>query len=525
MRSLGSLGRRLRSGATTFAVAAAVLALPACGAGGGGGDDGPPPAVSIQTTTLPTAGLAVPYSTVLAANGGTAPYAWALLSGSFLPPGLALSPTGSLSGTPTTLGTFGFSVSVTDAGSPAGTATASYVLVVSPFSFSVALLRFGEAWTNENYPLSAVGASSTTFTLVSNQSGASIIDGNLSDNVATYRAGPYPGTDRIRASSAAGVEELEVLVQTNPVATMTASFSSSDVWHVRFTGKFEGTHGFTSDFHWALSLMGLRAPTSTDSTGTTADQVAELYVRREVLAALNAHFLRDPDGTKGAVGLDITFPFDAPQAPYVSPANGNVARPAVNQFNVISMIGGGDSGVLGTAYLDDPDNGWQENDTTSAQGGKLGVFLDELVPIFNAAFNNKVLTAAPVDHADVPALKALLYGLQKPAGSRYDELRRVAQGFATTAATTLAHEIGHSLGLVHTSPSVAGSTMNPGSIISPSAQYAFLPADVTRLRNALPGSGRGGSPLRVEALRIAGPDEGDPVGLPVVCTSCRLLHR
>jgi hypothetical protein len=48
-------------------------------------------------------------------------YAWSLVIGP-LPPGLALSSGGVLSGKPTTAGTFVFSVQVRDAGNPAATA-------------------------------------------------------------------------------------------------------------------------------------------------------------------------------------------------------------------------------------------------------------------------------------------------------------------------------------------------------------------------------------------------------------------
>lgn len=522
--------RGLLRGLTGGLLVLVLSGLPACGAGGAGGDgdDGggsPPAAVAIQTGSLPSAGVGTPYSATLVATGGDAPYAWSVAGGSSLPPGLSLSPAGTLSGSATTLGAYTFSVVVTDSGSPAQTDSASYALTVSAFGASLSLLRFGEAWTGESYPVSAVGSPSTTFTLVQNQSGGSILAANPAASTATYRAGSSPGTDRIRATSTTGATaDLDVVVQPNPVASMTASFSGSDVWHVRFAGKFDGTHPYASDFHWGLEALGLRATASTTSTGTTADQVAELLLRREILAATNLLFLRNADGSQGPNGLEITLPFDEPQAPHFAPGNGNVASPATNQFNVLSVISGGDPGVLGTAYLDSTDNDWQENDTTSAQGGTLGVFLDEMVPIFNAAYGNNTLPATPVNANDVAALKALLYGTAKPAGSRYDELSRIVKGFAKTIAGTIAHEIGHSLGLVHTSPTQAGSIMNAGAVISPSATYAFVAADVSLLRNALPGPGRGGSPQRIEALRVAGPDEGDPVGTPVVC-GCRLHVR
>jgi hypothetical protein len=105
-----------------------------------------------------------------------------------------------------------FSVVVSDSSAPAQTDSATYSLTVSAFDASIALLRFGEAWTGESYPVSAVGASSTTFTLVQNQSGGQILGANPGAGTAMYKAGPNAGTDRIRATSGAGAtEDLDVL--------------------------------------------------------------------------------------------------------------------------------------------------------------------------------------------------------------------------------------------------------------------------------------------------------------------------
>jgi hypothetical protein len=67
----------------------------------------------ITTTGLPPGDVGVPYDLQLTAVGGTAPYTWSVASGT-LPPGLTLSPTGKLSGTPTESGTFNFTIKVTD---------------------------------------------------------------------------------------------------------------------------------------------------------------------------------------------------------------------------------------------------------------------------------------------------------------------------------------------------------------------------------------------------------------------------
>jgi hypothetical protein len=87
--------------------------------------------VSALTPTgsnLPTgiAGTAYPGAT-LTASGGTSPYSWTVTGGS-LAPGLTLATNGTISGIPTTAGTFTFTARVADSGSQS--ATAQYQIVV-----------------------------------------------------------------------------------------------------------------------------------------------------------------------------------------------------------------------------------------------------------------------------------------------------------------------------------------------------------------------------------------------------------
>jgi hypothetical protein len=72
------------------------------------------PALAIATGAVPDGTTGTPYSQMLVALGGTAPYAWSVRAGS-LPPGLALSASGAVAGTPTTPGAYQPVFEVTDA--------------------------------------------------------------------------------------------------------------------------------------------------------------------------------------------------------------------------------------------------------------------------------------------------------------------------------------------------------------------------------------------------------------------------
>jgi Putative Ig domain len=88
------------------------------------------PPLSIATSSLAGATVNSSYSATLSATGGKTPYTWSLTSGA-LPPGLKLSSAGVISGTPTTAGTYNFTVGVSDTSSPAQSTTAPESITVS----------------------------------------------------------------------------------------------------------------------------------------------------------------------------------------------------------------------------------------------------------------------------------------------------------------------------------------------------------------------------------------------------------
>ena len=123
-----------------------------------------PSTVSTTSTPAPlNPGVkGVPYlAESLSVSGGTPPYAWALNTGSNLPPGLKLTSTGLISGTPTTAGIFTFTATVTDKlllaqGQPLQvTITSTYVKpVVSPPALGTTTVGvpFSYAVSASNYP-------------------------------------------------------------------------------------------------------------------------------------------------------------------------------------------------------------------------------------------------------------------------------------------------------------------------------------------------------------------------------------
>jgi hypothetical protein len=98
--------------------------------------------LAITTTSLPggsvyTSTNKVTYSSTLAADGGSPPYKWSLVSGSTLPSGLRLRTTGVISGKATTVGTYTFTVEVVDTKTVTephtqGSATATLSITIAP---------------------------------------------------------------------------------------------------------------------------------------------------------------------------------------------------------------------------------------------------------------------------------------------------------------------------------------------------------------------------------------------------------
>ena len=106
------------------------------------------PLTITTASPMPTGLLGVSYSQTLTASGGTAPYTWTRVSGT-LPTGLALSSGGAITGEPSELGLFNFTVNVVDNSSPTRSTTGSLQIRIKQFL----------AITTTSVPGAAIGSS------------------------------------------------------------------------------------------------------------------------------------------------------------------------------------------------------------------------------------------------------------------------------------------------------------------------------------------------------------------------------
>lgn len=89
-----------------------------------------PTVPAIINPSLPDGSVGTPYSVPLSGQGGAQPYGFQVIAGT-LPPGLNLAVTGGITGTPTTAGTFAFTVQIYDSNAPQGTGSTAFSITIA----------------------------------------------------------------------------------------------------------------------------------------------------------------------------------------------------------------------------------------------------------------------------------------------------------------------------------------------------------------------------------------------------------
>lgn len=144
--------------------------------------------ITVSPSSLSSGFLGTPYNATISASGGAVPYTFAVTTGA-LPPGLSLSSGGALTGTPTSNGSYDFTVTATDAGSCVGLRSYSITVTCPSITFSPPSLPSGIIGVPYSQTVTAGGAvAPVTFSILSGS-----LPNNLLLNTATGEISGTPG--------------------------------------------------------------------------------------------------------------------------------------------------------------------------------------------------------------------------------------------------------------------------------------------------------------------------------------------
>ena len=255
--------------------------------------------LAVTTTTLPNGVEGTVYSTTLAATGGSGTgYTWSVTSGTALSAvGLTLSPTGAITGTPTT-GETAIPLTVTVTDSNGNTATANLTLTVTAVAFQGQVLSGTVPVNGATIQLYAAGATGNGSAAI-----PMLTQAVTTDPIGMFQLkGLYTCGQSSTGASVPATAQL-YLVATGGIASSTSTSSNAALTMVTAVGPC--TNLTTIPFHtinevttaataWALSAFATSATnigaTSTNTLGITN-------------AFLDAALLANP-----STGADATLP-------------------------------------------------------------------------------------------------------------------------------------------------------------------------------------------------------------------------
>ena len=234
------------------------------------------PTLTLSSATLTGGTRGSLYSaSITAATGGTAPYAYAVTAGA-VPSGLTLNAaSGAISGTPSAIGIFNFSITATDSSTGTGpyTATQSYaisVIDVPPVASGSSLtVAYNAAGTN--VPLSLAGGAPTSLAIATTPAhGTAIVTGaTISYQPSAGYAGSDSFTYTATNSGGTSVSATVTITVSDPLITIAAGGSLNATVGTSYSQTFNFSGGATP---WSgYQVTGL--PAGLSITGSTADSV------------------------------------------------------------------------------------------------------------------------------------------------------------------------------------------------------------------------------------------------------------
>ncbi len=260
-------------------------------------------AFSIVTTTLPSAAVGQIYSSDIVTTGGTSPLTISVFSGS-LPPGLQLTSTGSITGTPTAPGSYSFTLLAQDAGGQLTQKSLSLSVANSGLSFSGGGLPAGQVGSAYTGTVSAInGASPYGYTLVGGTLPAGLIlaqNGNISG--APTAAGIYQVTIRATDANARTAEQALTIFINSPGFSVNTNAIPSARLNQPYSATLSGFGG-TSPYTFQLVAGTLPSGLTLTSAGVLAGT--------PTAAGVNNLSIRATDSANAAFLLNYTLNVNA----------------------------------------------------------------------------------------------------------------------------------------------------------------------------------------------------------------------
>jgi hypothetical protein len=225
---------------------------------------------------LPTGSVTTPYSVTMAASGGTGAVTWAQTGGT-LPGGLTFTSAGVLAGTPTTANTFNFSITATDSGVPAQTATVAFTVTITPkLAINTTSLPSGIVGTAYSQPLQTNngGIAPITWSVTAGAlpPGLSLALGTgvISGTPTSATGSPFSFTVQAADSGTpkqTATQALSISIATAPLSVVTTGLPNGVVGQSYSNAQLQSAGG-NPPVTWSISSGSLPAwATLTPSTG------------------------------------------------------------------------------------------------------------------------------------------------------------------------------------------------------------------------------------------------------------------
>ncbi|HEV8538089.1 MAG TPA: Ig domain-containing protein, partial [Bacteroidota bacterium] len=256
---------------TTGASAILTITAPGC------------PAIMLAPASLPEGTEGTAYNQTITASGGTAPYAFAVTSGS-LPTGLSLSTGGLLAGTPTTAGTSNFTVTVTDDSNCTG--SLAYALTINAVDTTLIPLSSPGVPYTQNFSTLASSGTSTVlpagwlFSESGSNANTTYNSGNGSSNTGdTYSFGSTSSSERALGMLQSGT--LAAMIgggfrnNTGSVITSLVVAYTGEQWRLGTIGRTDridfqmstDATDLTTGTYSDINNLDFSSPTTTGATG------------------------------------------------------------------------------------------------------------------------------------------------------------------------------------------------------------------------------------------------------------------